>query len=167
MHWRRKWQPTPVFLPGESQGQGSLVGCRLWGRTESETTEATQQQQDTTRPAHRTKHCTELVGCRPSPSGYRQPELEGGNQSPRETLSTKLQAGFFANSDFLGFWTVNICLRKCTGCTPRKPSGRDGGGDKSQRPRSPNTWSPELLGPGKGTKRRPNQVCASEDCPST
>ena len=30
MHWRRKWQPTPVFLPGESQGQGSLVGCRLW-----------------------------------------------------------------------------------------------------------------------------------------
>ena len=34
MHWRRKWQPTPVFLPGESQGWGSLVGCRLWGRTE-------------------------------------------------------------------------------------------------------------------------------------
>ena len=44
-HWRRKWQPTPVFLPGESQGQGSLVGCRLWGHTESDTTEATQQQQ--------------------------------------------------------------------------------------------------------------------------
>ena len=41
MHWRRKWQPTPVFLPGESQGQGSLVGCRFWGRTESDTTEAT------------------------------------------------------------------------------------------------------------------------------
>ena len=32
MHWRRKWQPTPAFLPGESQGWGSLVGCRLWGR---------------------------------------------------------------------------------------------------------------------------------------
>ena len=31
----------PVFLPGESQGQGSLVGCRLWGHTESDTTEAT------------------------------------------------------------------------------------------------------------------------------
>ena len=45
MHWRRKWQPTPVFLPGESQGQGSLVGCHLWGHTESDTTEATQQQQ--------------------------------------------------------------------------------------------------------------------------
>ena len=41
MHWRRKWQPTPVFLPGESQGQRSLVGCRLWGRTESDTTAAT------------------------------------------------------------------------------------------------------------------------------
>ena len=45
MHWRRKWQPTPVFLPGESQGQGSLVGCHLWGRTASDMTEATQQQQ--------------------------------------------------------------------------------------------------------------------------
>ena len=44
MHWRRKWQPTPVFLPGESQGQGSLVGGRLWGRTESDTTEVTKQQ---------------------------------------------------------------------------------------------------------------------------
>ena len=46
MHWRRKWQPTPVFLPGESQGWGSLVGCHLWGRKESDTTEATQQQQN-------------------------------------------------------------------------------------------------------------------------
>ena len=41
IHWRRKWQPTPVFLPGESQGRGSLVGCRPWDRTESDTTEAT------------------------------------------------------------------------------------------------------------------------------
>ena len=41
MHWRRKWQPTPVFLPGESQGRGSLVGCCLWGRTESDTTKVT------------------------------------------------------------------------------------------------------------------------------
>ena len=39
MHWRRKRQPTPVFLPRESQGRGSLVGCHLWGRTESDTTE--------------------------------------------------------------------------------------------------------------------------------
>ena len=45
MHWRRKWQPTPVFLPGESQGWGSLVGCRLWDHRESDTTEVTSQQQ--------------------------------------------------------------------------------------------------------------------------
>ena len=41
LFWRRKWQPTPVFLPGESHGRRSLVGCSPWGRTESDTTEAT------------------------------------------------------------------------------------------------------------------------------
>ena len=41
MHWRRKWQPPPVFFSGESQGWGSLVGCHLWGCTESDTTEVT------------------------------------------------------------------------------------------------------------------------------
>ena len=41
MHWRRKRQPTPVFLPGESQARRSLVGCCLWGRTELDTTEVT------------------------------------------------------------------------------------------------------------------------------
>ena len=39
--WRRQWQPTPVLLPGESQGSGSLVGCHLWGHTELDTTDAT------------------------------------------------------------------------------------------------------------------------------
>ena len=44
--WRRRqWHPTPVFLPGRSQGRRSLVGCCPWGRTESDTTEVTQQQQ--------------------------------------------------------------------------------------------------------------------------
>ena len=43
MHQRRKWQPTPVFLPGESQGRGTLVGCCLWGHTGSDMTEATWQ----------------------------------------------------------------------------------------------------------------------------
>ena len=38
-------EPTPVFLPGESQGRGSLVGGHVWGRTKSDGTEATQQQQ--------------------------------------------------------------------------------------------------------------------------
>ena len=41
MHWRRKWQPTPVFLPGESQGRGAWWAARLWGRTESEMIEVT------------------------------------------------------------------------------------------------------------------------------
>ena len=39
--WRRAWQPTPVFLPGEFHGQRSLVGYSPKGRTESDTTEAT------------------------------------------------------------------------------------------------------------------------------
>ena len=34
--WRREWQPTLVFLPGESHGQRSLVGCSPWGRNESD-----------------------------------------------------------------------------------------------------------------------------------
>ena len=50
MHWRRKWQPTPAFLPGESQGPGSLVGCCLWGGPESDTTEVTQQRQQQQHP---------------------------------------------------------------------------------------------------------------------
>ena len=41
--WRRKWQPTPVFLPRESQGQSSLVDCGPWGHKEWDTTEATEQ----------------------------------------------------------------------------------------------------------------------------
>ena len=45
MHWRRKWQHTPVFLPGESQRRRRLVGCHLWGHTELDTTDVTQQQE--------------------------------------------------------------------------------------------------------------------------
>ena len=37
MHWRRKWQPYPVFLPAESQGWQSLVGCRVYGVAQSQT----------------------------------------------------------------------------------------------------------------------------------
>ena len=45
MHWRRKRQPTPVFLPGESQGRGSLVGCRLWGCTRLKWLSSTEMEQ--------------------------------------------------------------------------------------------------------------------------
>ena len=88
----------------------------------------------------------------PPPAGDRQARAARagrGNHDPREASSTKLQAGFIANQDFLGFWTIEIHwegrsqrsvpqkrhtahLRRCSGCTPRKPSGRDGGGNKSQ-----------------------------------
>ena len=41
LFWRRQWHPTPPFLPGESQGRRSLVGCHLWGHTKLDMTEAT------------------------------------------------------------------------------------------------------------------------------
>ena len=72
MHWRRKWQPTPVFLPGESQGQGSLVGCCLWGHTESDTTEAMQQQQQ-----------------------------QRGTKAPKATVKEKIQHTFFTYTPHL------------------------------------------------------------------
>ena len=60
-HWRRKWQPTSVLLPGESQGWQRLVGCCPWGHTELDTTEATWQQQQHAYPTvtydhHQQKH---------------------------------------------------------------------------------------------------------------
>ena len=65
MHWRRKWQPTPVFLPGESRGWGSLVGCRLWGHTVSDTTEVTwRQQQQFCLSTEVYTSCTEVSLCR-------------------------------------------------------------------------------------------------------
>ena len=83
--------------------------------------------------------------------GRVEPELERGNQGPREASSTKLQAGFIANQDFLGFWMVDICreglsqrsapqkrqsahLRRRARCIPRKLSRWDGGGNKMQPP---------------------------------
>ena len=88
----------------------------------------------------------------PSPAGDRQARTaraRGGNHSPREASSAKLQAGSVANQDFLGFWTVDIRregssqrstpqkrhtahLRRCASHTPRKPSSWDRGGDKPQ-----------------------------------
>ena len=94
----------------------------------------------------------ELAGCRPAhlplETGRQgQQELEGGNCGPREASSTKLQAGFIANQDFLGFWTVDIHweghsqrsvpqkrhmahLRRRIHCTPRKLSSWDRGSNK-------------------------------------
>ena len=52
---------TPVFLPGESQGQRSLVGCHLWGRTESDTTEVTQKQKKITADVDCTREIKRLT----------------------------------------------------------------------------------------------------------
>ena len=60
-HRRRQWHPTPVLLPGKSHEQRSLVGCSPWGRTESDTTEATQQQQGyNVQPDKYNEHCCML-----------------------------------------------------------------------------------------------------------
>ena len=63
MHWRRKWQATPVFLPGESQGQGSMVACHLWGSKESDTTEATQQKQQQQQHSMNTNLARSMCWC--------------------------------------------------------------------------------------------------------
>ena len=81
MHWRRKWQPTPVFLPGESHGQRSLVGCSPWGRTELDTTEATQQQQ----PQHSS------VGQESACNAGDPSSITGSGRSPGEGIGYPLQ----------------------------------------------------------------------------
>ena len=144
----------------------------------------------TARPAHRTKDWEttggELAGCGPAdppPETSRprvgKPEPERGNRGPREASSTKLQTGSVANQEFLGFCTVDIRPQpeisspEETHGTPQKArplytQKTEQLGQRRRRdapptrgwPRLPSTWSPELLGPGKGTKRRPNRVCA-------
>ena len=79
MHQRRKWQSTPVFLPGESQGQGGLVGCHLWGRTESDMTEATQQQQQ------QFSLVAQLCPTLCDPMDYSMPGLPVHHQLPEST----------------------------------------------------------------------------------
>ena len=56
--WRRKWQPTPIFLPGESHGQRSLAGYSSWSSKESDTTEATKHSTE-----HKVRHMMFLLLC--------------------------------------------------------------------------------------------------------
>ena len=70
MHWRRKWQPTPVLLPGESQRQRSLVGCCLWGHTKSDTTEVTQQQQQQQQQVESLQHTHTLPSSLQEPGSF-------------------------------------------------------------------------------------------------
>ena len=89
---RRKWQPTPVFLPGESQGQRSLVGCRLWGRTESDTTDETQQQQ------HGVRKCSNFIFTCSCPV-FPAPFIEEALFAPLYIL-----ASFIKNKVPIGAW---------------------------------------------------------------
>ena len=98
--WRRKWQPTPMFLPGESQGQGRLVGCPLWGHTESDTTEVTQQQQQALFWSFRFSRSKELGMCiSEAPPGKltcssREPRLQGSIQNPSKVQCATLVLSF-------------------------------------------------------------------------
>ena len=112
-----------------------------------------------------------------------------GNLCPRDgILHQTVSRLLLANHMFLGSWTIGICQegrnlrsapqkrhtahpRRRPHCTPRKLSGWDRGGDKSQLSTggncSPSTWSPEVLRSGMATKRRPNQVCTFVEYPRT
>ena len=96
MHYRRKWQPTPVFLPGESQGRGSLVGWCLWGRTEYYWSDlaaavATKREREIGRQGEKKRKQSRMV----STSGIPQPlgpqEEEGETQGPHAPLPAQSQ----------------------------------------------------------------------------
>ena len=107
MHWRGQWQPTSVFLPGESQGRGSLVGCRLWGHTESDTAEQlnwTELKQCIkhpfcTRHPPYTRHppCTRHPSCRVL-MGYSQPKaLPPSGQTSASSLFSHRDTNWHAS----------------------------------------------------------------------
>ena len=105
IHWKRisfctfpisKRQPTPVFLPGESQGWGSLVGCHLWGHTESDTIEATWQQQQ--------QRSSAFLSHGPHPSSDQQWSVKSSSLCILLTLTLLLSlvSTFKAPSDYTG-----------------------------------------------------------------
>ena len=107
MHWRRKWHPTPILLPGESQGWGSLVGCRLWGRTESDTTEA---------GSHRVRHDWSDLAAAAGSIYYMQwifilwyPEFTSGHCSPSMLLCDAQAKGL---SEVISVSAVSLVLCK-------------------------------------------------------
>ena len=116
--WRRKWQPTPVFLPGDSHGQKSLAGYSTRGLKELDTTE----QLHFTSRHHQA--CSQNKGLSraswlwtsPLPAGDRQARAVRARRGQLQTqrgIIDQLQADFIASQDFLGFWMVDI-LREGT-----------------------------------------------------
>ena len=104
MHWRRKWQPTPVFLPGESQGRGSLVSCRLWGRTESDMTEVTQQQQHPSQRGFPGGSVDKELACSAGDPGL----IPGLGRSPGEGNGDPLQYSCLKNPMDRGAWQAIV-----------------------------------------------------------
>ena len=91
MHWRKKWQPALVFLPGESQGRGSLVDCHLWGHTESDT--------------------TAVVKNTPADTGDIRDthSIPGSGRSPGVGNGSPLQYSCLGNSTGRGAWWTTDC----------------------------------------------------------
>ena len=96
--WRRKWQPTPVFLPGESHGWRSLIGYSPWGHKESDTTE-------------RLHFHYGLPWCsdgKESASSTRDPgSIPGSRRFPREEKGYPLQYSCLENPMGRGAWWVH------------------------------------------------------------
>ena len=84
MHWRRKWQPTPVLLPGKSHGWKNLVGYSPWGRKESDTTERLHLTSSLKKKSNKHIKSGPLQGCWGIKVGGRQ----GGVKNAREGLKS-------------------------------------------------------------------------------
>ena len=111
MRWRRKWQPTPVFLPGESQGWRGLVGCCLWGRSELDTTEATWQQQQQQQQVFSWDSYVTLVVKNPSASAGDIRDLgwiPGWRRSPGRGHDNPLQYSCLENPMDRGAWRDTV-----------------------------------------------------------
>ena len=123
MHWRRKWQPT---LPGESQGRGSLVGCHLGGHTESDTTEATWQQQQQ-------QHIHAVILIAVLPVGFTRWSYGCAVLSRSVLCDSWLPYGLHEASQ--AAWFMGLSRRKYCGGLPCPPSGDLP--EPGSKPRSP------------------------------
>ena len=103
MHWRRQWQPTSVFLPGESQGRQRLVGYHLWGRTELDTTEVTWQQ-------HRASQVVLVVKNPPANAGDVRDmgSIPGSGRSSGGGRGNPLQYSCLENPMDRGAWCATV-----------------------------------------------------------
>ena len=107
--WRRKWQPTPVFLPGESQGWRSLEGCRLWGSTGLDSTEATYLQQPV-------NIITIKIKSIPSPKIFLAPLTSQSHCYPWPQATTDLPSIIIDYVEYLFTYLLAICISSLERC---------------------------------------------------